>query len=143
MGLASELRLGNIEAKRDWGHARDYVEAMHAMLQQPAADDYVIATGETHSVTRVVRTGILRSWSGLSRLRQASIEAVYRPGRGRSIDRGRLQGASDIRMAPEGELSGVDQRNDSCGYGVARILHWLRSLSFFGAIKDDSIKGTE
>src|SRR5579863_100295 len=49
-GLASELRLGNLEAKRDWGHARDYVTAMHLMLQQPLPDDYVVATGETHSV---------------------------------------------------------------------------------------------
>jgi GDPmannose 4,6-dehydratase len=49
-GLASELALGNLEAKRDWGHARDYVRAMHRMLQQPTPDDYVIATGETHSV---------------------------------------------------------------------------------------------
>ena len=49
-GLASELRLGNLEAKRDWGHARDYVRAMHLMLQQTSPDDYVIATGETHSV---------------------------------------------------------------------------------------------
>jgi GDPmannose 4,6-dehydratase len=50
LGLASELRLGNLDAKRDWGHAADYVRAMHLMLQQPAPDDYVIATGETHSV---------------------------------------------------------------------------------------------
>lgn len=50
LGLAAELPLGNLEAKRDWGHARDYVQAMHLMLQQPDADDYVVATGETHSV---------------------------------------------------------------------------------------------
>jgi GDPmannose 4,6-dehydratase len=50
LGLATELRLGNLEAKRDWGHAADYVRAMHLMLQQPQADDYVIATGETHTV---------------------------------------------------------------------------------------------
>jgi GDPmannose 4,6-dehydratase len=49
-GRASELRLGNLEAKRDWGHAREYVEAMWRMLQQPEPDDYVIATGETQSV---------------------------------------------------------------------------------------------
>ena len=49
-GLASELRIGNLDAKRDWGHAKDYIRAMHAMLQQPEADDFVIATGETHSV---------------------------------------------------------------------------------------------
>jgi GDPmannose 4,6-dehydratase len=50
LGLASELRIGNLEAKRDWGHAKDYVRAMHAMLQQPEPDDFVIATGQTHSV---------------------------------------------------------------------------------------------
>jgi GDPmannose 4,6-dehydratase len=50
LGLASELRIGNLEAKRDWGHAKDYVRAMYSMLQQPEADDFVIATGETHSV---------------------------------------------------------------------------------------------
>jgi len=50
MGLASEIRLGNLEARRDWGHASDYVRAMHLMLQQPEPDDYVVATGEMHSV---------------------------------------------------------------------------------------------
>jgi len=49
-GKATELRMGNLSAKRDWGHARDYVEAMWRMLQQDHPDDYVIATGETHSV---------------------------------------------------------------------------------------------
>ena len=47
---AKELRLGNLDAKRDWGFAKDYVEAMWLMLQQPRPDDYVVATGETHSV---------------------------------------------------------------------------------------------
>ena len=50
LGLASELRLGNLEACRDWGHAADYVRAMHLMLQQREPRDYVIATGETQSV---------------------------------------------------------------------------------------------
>lgn len=50
LGLAKELRLGNLEAKRDWGYAGDYVKAMWLMLQQNKPDDYVIATGETHSV---------------------------------------------------------------------------------------------
>ena len=49
-GLATELRLGNLEARRDWGFAGDYVDAMWRMLQQPTAEDYVIGTGETHSV---------------------------------------------------------------------------------------------
>ena len=50
LGQATELKIGNLDAKRDWGHAKDYVRAMHLMLQQPTPDDYVIATGETHSV---------------------------------------------------------------------------------------------
>lgn len=50
LGLQDEVALGNLDAKRDWGFAGDYVRAMHAMLQQPAPDDYVIATGRTHSV---------------------------------------------------------------------------------------------
>lgn len=49
-GMASELRLGNLDAHRDWGHAADYVRAMHLMLQQPEPDDFVVAMGETHSV---------------------------------------------------------------------------------------------
>lgn len=49
-GKSDKLPLGNLEAKRDWGHAREYVEAMWMMLQQPRPDDYVIATGVTHSV---------------------------------------------------------------------------------------------
>jgi len=54
LGLARELRLGNLDARRDWGFAGDYVDAMWRMLQQPTADDYVVATGETHSVGELV-----------------------------------------------------------------------------------------
>src|SRR5215218_2914933 len=50
LGLQKKLYLGNLDAKRDWGFAPDYVEAMWRMLQQDVADDFVIATGETHSV---------------------------------------------------------------------------------------------
>jgi GDPmannose 4,6-dehydratase len=50
LGLATELRLGNLDAKRDWGFAGDYVRAMWLILQQPTPDDYIVATGETHSV---------------------------------------------------------------------------------------------
>lgn len=49
-GAARELRLGNLDARRDWGHCKDYVNAMHLMLQQPEPDDYVVASGEAHSV---------------------------------------------------------------------------------------------
>ena len=56
LGLATELMLGNLDAKRDWGHARDYVRAMHLMLQQDQADDYVIATGVTTSIRVLCQT---------------------------------------------------------------------------------------
>lgn len=54
LGLQKTLYLGNLDAKRDWGHARDYVEGMWRILQQDKADDYVLATGETHSIREFV-----------------------------------------------------------------------------------------
>jgi len=54
LGLQEDLRLGNLQAKRDWGYAPDYVQSMWMMLQQPEPDDYVVATGETHSVQEFV-----------------------------------------------------------------------------------------
>ena len=56
LGLSKELRLGNLDSKRDWGFAGDYVRAMWLMLQQDTPDDYVIATGETHTVQKLVET---------------------------------------------------------------------------------------
>lgn len=78
MGLASELRIGNLDAKRDWGHAKDYVRAMHAMLQQPEADDFVIATGETHSVRELCEYAFAQV--GLDYLDYVKVdERLYRP----------------------------------------------------------------
>jgi GDPmannose 4,6-dehydratase len=54
LGLQEEIVLGNLDAKRDWGFAGDYVDAMWRMLQQPEADDYVVATGETHSIEELL-----------------------------------------------------------------------------------------
>jgi len=59
-GRLDKLALGNLEARRDWGYAGDYVEAMWRMLQQPAPDDYVIATGETHSVQELCEVAFAR-----------------------------------------------------------------------------------
>ncbi|MGZ8842075.1 MAG: GDP-mannose 4,6-dehydratase [Pyrinomonadaceae bacterium] len=78
LGLASELRLGNLEARRDWGHAEDYVRAMHLMLQQPEPDDYVVATGETHSVREFCEAAF--SVAGLDYQQYVKIdEFFYRP----------------------------------------------------------------
>jgi len=69
-GQQEKLFLGNLDAKRDWGHARDYVEGMWRMLQQPEPDDYVLATGVAHSVREFVQAafeqvGVQIQWSGV------------------------------------------------------------------------------
>jgi GDPmannose 4,6-dehydratase len=69
LGMQKKLYLGNLSAKRDWGHAKDYVEAMWLMLQQPEPDDFVIATGETHAVREFAEAafkevGIPLEWDG-------------------------------------------------------------------------------
>jgi GDPmannose 4,6-dehydratase len=60
-GRAHSLHLGNLEAKRDWGYSPDYVEAMWLMLQQPAPDDYVVATGESHQVREFLELAFERA----------------------------------------------------------------------------------
>jgi len=78
LGLSSELRLGNIDAKRDWGHAKDYVRAMWLMLQQEKPDDYVVATGVTTTVRDMCR--IAFDHAGLDMEKHVVIDpAFYRP----------------------------------------------------------------
>ena len=69
LGLQDKLYIGNLEAKRDWGHAKDYVEGMWMMLQQDKADDYVLATGESNTVREFIETAFLQineviEWKG-------------------------------------------------------------------------------
>ena len=78
LGVEKELRLGNLEAKRDWGFAGDYVEAMWLMLQQDKPEDFVIATGTSHSVKDLVETAF--SYVGLNWEKHVVIdEKLYRP----------------------------------------------------------------
>lgn len=78
LGLEKKLKLGNLDAKRDWGHAREYVKAMWLMLQQDKADDYVIATGETHSIREFLE--IAFSHVGLDYHAYVETDpALYRP----------------------------------------------------------------
>jgi GDPmannose 4,6-dehydratase len=78
LGLAKELRLGNIDAKRDWGHARDYVRAMWLMLQQEKADDYVVATGRTTTIRDMCK--IAFEYAGLEMDKYIVIDpAFFRP----------------------------------------------------------------
>jgi GDPmannose 4,6-dehydratase len=109
LGMASELRLGNLDAKRDWGHARDYVSAMHLMLQQPSPDDYVIATGQTHSVKELCQLAF--SEAGLDYQDYVKIDqSVYRPAEVDLL----IGDASKARL----------------------ILHWEPSVDFVGLIKE-------
>jgi GDPmannose 4,6-dehydratase len=78
LGLAKELVLGNLESKRDWGYAADYVNAMWLMLQQSEPDDYVIATGESHSVKELIQSAF--EHVGLDYEEYTRIdEKLYRP----------------------------------------------------------------
>ena len=78
LGLGRELRLGNLDAKRDWGHAREYVQAMWRMLQGDVPDDYVVATGETHSVREFVATAF--AYADLDYREYVKIDPqLYRP----------------------------------------------------------------
>ena len=78
LGLQDELRLGNLEAQRDWGYAGDYVQAMWLMLQQDEPDDYVVSTGETHSVRELCEVAF--SYLGLNYEDYVVIdEKFYRP----------------------------------------------------------------
>jgi GDPmannose 4,6-dehydratase len=74
-GRSRELRLGNIDAKRDWGFAKDYVEAMWLMLQRDTPDDYVVATGETHSVREFLEEAF--SYAGLDWRQHLVIDPKY------------------------------------------------------------------
>ncbi len=78
LGLANELRLGNLDARRDWCHAEDVVHAMWMMLQQDTPDDYIIASGETHTVKELVDCAF--SYVGLNWQDYVSVDpAFYRP----------------------------------------------------------------
>jgi GDPmannose 4,6-dehydratase len=75
LGLAHELRLGNLDAHRDWGYAGDYVRAMWMMLQQDEPDDYVIATGESHSVRELVEVAF--GHAGLDWERHVTLDPAF------------------------------------------------------------------
>ena len=107
LGQAEELRLGNLDAKRDWGYAKDYVEAMWLMLQQERADDYVIATGVTNTVQRCVELAF-----GQRRPRLAAVRG----------DRRRVQAAGGGR--PAGRRPGQGQAR--AGLGAAHELRGAR-----------------
>lgn len=105
LGLQDKLYLGNLDAKRDWGYAKDYVEAMWLMLQNKEPKDYVIATGESHSIREFVEKaffeiGISLSWEG---------DGENEVGRIDEID-GKLLSDNDARLETGNVVVGIDPR---------------------------------
>ncbi len=114
LGLQDTLALGNLDARRDWGYAGDYVEAMWLMLQQPQADDYVVATGESHSIRDFLD-------AAFAQVGIADWDAVRPPGptfhpagRGRRTGGGCQQGPSGPGLEAQGRLQRA-RRHDGRG----------------------------
>ena len=105
LGRQDQVRLGNLDAQRDWGFAGDYVEAMWLMLQQPAASDFVISTGETHSVRDFVELAFSHVDLDWEQPRRAG-PAVHAPGRGRP---------ARWRRQPHGRGAGLEAKGDVRG----------------------------
>eukprot|EP00474_Spongospora_subterranea_P010214 CRZ10672.1 hypothetical protein [Spongospora subterranea] len=125
LGTQDCLYLGNIDSKRDWGHARDYVEAMWLMLQQETPDDYVIATGETHTVREFcekafAEVGLTITWVG------EGVNEVGQDQNGRTI----------IRIDPQYfRPTEVDLLLGNPAK-AEKILKWTRTCSFDDLIKE-------
>jgi len=101
LGLQDEIRLGNLDAKRDWGFAGDYVRAMWLMLQQDSPDDYVIATGQTHSIREYLDVAFARvgidDWSG----RVVQDPAFFRPAEVEMLTGDASKAREHLLWAPE------------------------------------------
>ena len=107
-GMQDKLYLGNLEAQRDWGYAPDYVEAMWMMLQADEPDDFVIATGETHTVRRGCRDR-LRAPGARSRRASGDRPEVLPALGGRRPARGCVKGEGEAGLAAEGPIPGADR----------------------------------
>lgn len=109
LGIQHELRLGNLDAKRDWGHAKDYVEAMRLMLAHPKADDFVIATGHSHSVQDFAELAF--EYVGLDWKKHVVIDPKY------------------FRPSEVNHLRGNASKAD-------RVLGWKSDMGLYDLVKD-------
>ncbi len=126
LGLQETLYLGNLDAQRDWGHARDYVDGMWRILQQEIADDYVLATGETHSVRDFINLALAQvgrqiEWSG------SGLDEV-----GRDPQTGKIIIQIDARYFRPTE---VDQLIGDPSK-ARRVLGWQHQTSFAGLVRE-------
>ena len=131
LGVQKTLYIGNLDARRDWGHARDYVEGMWRIVQQPEADDYVLATGEAHSVREFVelafsKVGRKIEWRGKG-VDETGIDAAtgetlvridsryFRPTEVDLLLGDPVQSAPRSGMAAQGQLSGTGRGHGEVG----------------------------
>ena len=123
-GLARELRLGNLDAQRDWGFAGDYVQAIWLMLQQDEPDDYVVASGETHSVQELVEHAF--RYVGLDWHDYVVIDPMFkRPAEVDVLLGDAQQGAPEARLGAEGQVPRAGAHD---GAGRSRPLPGARAL---------------
>jgi GDPmannose 4,6-dehydratase len=105
-GRQNEIRLGNLEARRDWGHAKDYVRAMHLMLQQQEPEDFVVASGASHTVREFCELAF--SEAGLDyRDHVVQDEQFYRPAEVESLIGDSTKARTELGWAPEYDFSGL------------------------------------
>lgn len=125
-GLDKKLYLGNLDARRDWGYAPEYVEAMHAMLQQQTPDDYVIATGQSHSVREFLEVAF--AYAGLGDYRNyVEIDLRYfRPAEVESLIGNASKAKEKLRWEPKVKF------NDLCKIMVDSDLRQLNITRFDG-----------
>jgi GDPmannose 4,6-dehydratase len=115
LGTLKELRMGNLDAKRDWGFAGDYVRAMWMMLQQAQADDYVVAPGRTHSVRDFLQ--IAFSHVGLIRGLRRHRSGIHPSRRSRAPARQSRQGPGPARLETPGQLRTARHHDGRCRHG--------------------------
>ncbi len=139
LGLHDGLWLGNLDSLRDWGHARDYVRAMHLMLQQDEPDDYVIATGEQHSVREMcehafAQIGVTLAWRGSGRDEVGVVDAV---------DAARLEGALAQRQLPQDAPPAGPRAALEPGVAVVRVDPRYYRPTEVGTLLGDATKARE
>jgi GDPmannose 4,6-dehydratase len=124
--LQDKLYLGNLDAKRDWGHARDYVEGMWRILQQPAPDDYVLATGEAYSVRQFVEHAFARIGRNIEWEGQGKSE------RGIDAASGQILVEIDVRYYRPTEVEYLLGDPSK----ARRVLGWKHAISFDELVKE-------
>src|SRR5215212_5204526 len=118
-GLQDKLYLGNLDAKRDWGYAKEYVEAMWLMLQQDKPDDYVISTNETHSIREFLEVAF--SYKGLDWQKYVSIdERYYRPAEVDLLLGDASKARADLGWRPRVTFKGLAQMMTDADWKLAR-----------------------